>query len=191
MVNLSKKNMKSIFSAMLAVMILAACNSNAPAQKTETPVVSESNYRDTVIDCYTDKMPKIDTAFEKGFSLQLKPLCQEQSFVADTMEAGGKGKMLVMKWKEIYYDVLITQGGMTSRTLVSKFSFGDSLAPDLKRKGLLMMPFHAGFDKKDKTVILKSFIGFPESDYGDIITFKMNAQGIVTVLSVEQPTAEN
>lgn len=127
----------------------------------------------------------LDTIFTMGIGLELRAICDDSSGIYDTVTDGKNA------WIRHYGDLIVSaiykapEG--SNEFVITKYDFGDSLAPDLKSRGLMGFPYEVFFVKSDTSIRLRSFIGFPESDFGDILYYKINRHGKISVLAVEEP----
>ncbi len=156
-------------------IILFSCKS--PQAKTE------KFYTSTIVECNWPNKKVIDTTFEYNFRFSLYTRCLDNMSVLDTLKVA-EDTFVIRNFKNIEY---IVNSSKFEQKIITKKSLGDSLASDLMEKGIFCPPFQIDFNKQDTSIVLKTFIGFPETDFGDIYLLKIMSDGNLKVIGKENP----
>lgn len=181
--------MKTACLYILLITILYSCSPGAGQNAAAAPV-KDSMPAETPAYVQWEKVPcnqagaHLDTLFPMGIRLSLKTFCDDSTGIYDSITDGKN------TWVRHYGDLIISALYKTpegsNEFQITRYDFGDSLAPDLKSRGLMGFPYEVFFEKSDTSIRLRSFIGFPESDFGDILYYKINRHGEMSVLAVEE-----
>lgn len=164
-------------------MTIFSCNSvDQSEKKTESPIV----YKTSIIGCTWPDQKLIDTTFIDYINFSLKTECVDKIMFVDTIKIA-EDTMLIRHWKNIRF---VINSNKFSEILLTKESLGDSLANDLRKSGFLTPPTKIELDNKDTSIILKTFIGFADSDFGDVYIIKVTKNGEIKVLGTEIPPVD-
>jgi hypothetical protein len=182
------------FSIILLLTLIVSCNSASEKENIsfiDSLIGSENlavkqNLVTEIESCEDIQIEEVDTFFLYDIKFHMKTLCNESIKIYDTIQLSDNSKKIV-GFREISYEINIKTPTHTQKIKVSKESFGDSLALDMRERGVLTNPWEIKFEKSDTTIRLRSFIGFPQSDFGDNMYYKIDTRGKLTVLRIENP----
>lgn len=134
------------------------------------------------VDCGQDGKVVIDTTFVQRYRIRVVGECALYNDYQDTIELA-KNSYQIRNWKAQQFIVSSTL--FDKEFVISRQTFKDSLATDLLANGILSTPFKFQFHPDDKSVSFKVFIGYADTDNGDVYRLKLTRTGKPIVLGVE------